>query len=235
MQIFTSKYTIVLWSHLVTLKSPWLIILLCTCWFGVQFVGGFCLKKGKRKGNCIQVLGGGIGSFWGRRKNSSLHKTDQLKEVRSMSSMNCAAAWIDLYILEIVFLSLMYYFHKADPYLWMKQRENNSALKTFWFSTALMSARPLAKHLINIFGMIIFHFPIYIVMCPKSSIVRRCFITSCFYQYVGKEFGMTPWWYSDTLWTRCVVWRPCTLHCGSFIFIFTQYITNLDTTVKITE
>lgn len=54
-----------------------------------------------------------------------------------MSSKNCTS---DLCILEIVLLALKYRFHKADLYLQMKQRESNSVLKTFWFSTILTSA-----------------------------------------------------------------------------------------------
>ena len=109
-------------------------------------------KKRKEKETALKFLyiylRGGTGSFWGRRKSSSLHKTDQVEEVQYTSSMNCIVAWIDLYILEIVFLSLKYYFCKADLYLWMKERENNSLLKTFWFNAVLISASPLAKHLI---------------------------------------------------------------------------------------
>ena len=69
-------------------------------------------------------------------------------------------------------------------------------------------------------------------MCPKSSTAHRCFITSCFYRCVGQEF-------LDGTQSRCehgVLFKDhAQIACGSFVCIFPQYITKLDTTVKITE
>jgi len=61
-----------------------------------NLLGFLASKKGKEKETALKFLyiclDRGIGSFCGRRKSGSLHKTDQLKEVLHMSSMNCTVA-----------------------------------------------------------------------------------------------------------------------------------------------